>query len=135
MNRKRPEMQPLVTLDELRRPSPPEMDLNQPVESAPLPLDIEVARSTTDPLQINFAAADIAGKLHNSRTSSGVKTFALVFIGGPTTIFAIGLIATAWSNPRLDAMRVLFDTALGLVLAAFWPYVIFAHRRKKAKSS
>jgi len=124
-----------TNLDELLRPSTPELDLNQPVEGAPPTPEIEVARSTTDPFQVNFAAVDIAGKLHNSRTGSGMKLFALVFVGGPITIFGLGVVAAAWSNPGLGVVRLLFATLLGLLMAGFWPYIIFANRRKNSRSS
>ena len=135
MNPRRQDLGTLTNLDELLKPSAPEMDLNQPVEAAPPPPEIEVARSTTDPFQINLATADIAGKLHNTRTSSRVKIFALVFIGGPMMVFGIGIIAMAWSNPELGAIRVVFVSILGLAIAGFWPYIIFANRRKKPQSS
>jgi hypothetical protein len=124
-----------TNFDELFKPSEPELDLNQPVQSAPSPQEIEVARSTTDPLQINFATADIAEKLHNSRTRKGMKIFALLFIGGPTIFFGLALVVTAWSNPSMGAARAFFATVFGLVVAGFWPYVIFANRRKGSRSS
>jgi len=129
------ELKARTNFDELFKPSAPEMDLNQPVQSAPSLQEIQAARSTTDPLQINFAAADIAEKLHNSRTSNGLKVVALIFVGGPTTFFGLALIISAWSNPSLGAGRALFATAVGLLIAGFWPYVIFANRRKKSRSS
>ena len=132
-----PKLQELVgrtNLGELIQPAAPEMDLNQPVEVAPPP-KLDAARSTVDPLQINFAAADIAGKLQDSRTGSGLKAFAFVFLGGPMMILGLGLIGIAWSNPGLGVTRVLFGTVLGLAMAAFWPYIIFANRRKKSRSN
>jgi hypothetical protein len=135
MNGKHQELGTPISLDEMLRPSPPEMDLNQPVEAAPEPINIDPARSTTDPFQINFATVDIVDKLHNSRTGSGLKIFALVFVGGPTMILGLGLIVMAWSDPQADAIHVLFATLLGLAAAGFWPYVIFAGRRRRSPSS
>ena len=124
-----------TNFDELFKPSVPELDLNQPVQSAPLPQEIETARSTTDPLQINFATVDVVEKLHNSRTGKGMKIFALVFVGGPTIFFGLALIVMAWSNPSMGGIRVLFATVLGSVMAGFWPYIIFANYRKRSQSS
>ena len=124
-----------ISLDELLRPSAPEMDLNQPVDPVPPPSDIDPPRSTVDPFAINFATADIADKLHNSRTSVGMKIFALILFGVPTVIGGVWLIAMAWSDPRLPAINALFDTLLGLAFAGFWPYVIFVNRRANARSS
>ena len=135
MTGKRKRVDASISLDELRHPSLPEMDLNQPVEAAPEPPNIEAARSTTDPLQINFAAADIADKLHNSRVGAGMKVFALVFVGGPMIIGGIALIVDAWSDRYAGPVSVLCGTLLGLAVAGFWPYVIFANRRKKRRRS
>ena len=132
-----PRIQKIVArtnLGDLIQPSSPDMDLNQPVEVAPPP-EIDVARSTVDPFQVNFATADIAGKLQDSRTGRGVKTFALVFLGGPMMIFGLGLVGMAWSNPTLGVIRLLFVTVFGLAIAGFWPYIIFAKRNKKSLSS
>jgi len=135
MNPKLQEANPEINLAELLRPSLPEMDLNQPVEASPSQPSIDEVRSTTDPLQINFATADIAGKLHNSRTSAGVKTFALIFVGGPTMLFGLGIIVMAWSKPELDMLRALLTSVLGLAMIGFWPYIIFANRRDKSRRS
>lgn len=78
-----PKLQKLLdrtNLAELIPPSAHEVDLNQPVVAAPPP-KMELPRSTVDPFQINFASADIARKLQDSRTGSGVKAFALIFLG------------------------------------------------------
>ena len=135
MTGKSKEVDASISLEELRRPSLPEMDLNQPVEAAPPRPNIDAARSTTDPLQINFAAADIADKLHHSHVGSGMKVFALVFVGGPTIIAGIAFIVTAWSDHHAEPISVLIGTVLGLAVAGFWPYVIFANRRKKRRRS
>ncbi|MGH6754621.1 MAG: hypothetical protein ACREO0_14815 [Pseudoxanthomonas sp.] len=116
--------------DLLQAPAP-ELDLNQPVETAQ-PAKIDAARSTVDPLQINFAAADIAGKLQDSRTGKGVKIFAFVFLGGPMMIFGLGLVVMAWSNPEVGIIRALFGTAFGLAIAGFWPYLIFKKRSRRS---
>ena len=127
--------EPNVSLEELLRPSAPEMDLNQPVDPVPPALNIDAPRSTSDPLQINFATADVADKLHNYGTSNGLKISAFVLFAVPAMIGAGWLIAKAWSDPRLRAVDVLFDTLIGLAIAGFWPYVILANRRKKSQSS
>ena len=123
-----------TNLGELIQPTKPEVDLNQPVETV-VPQKIDIARSTTDPFQINFATADIAGKLQDSRTGKGVKTFALIFLGGPMMIFGLGLIVMAWSNPTTSLLGAYFATLVGLVMAGFWPYVMFINRRKQSRSS
>lgn len=128
-----PKLQELVArtnLDELLSPVATEINLNQPVqttESAPA----EVARSTTDPLQVHFATADILGKLQDSPTSSGMKTFAVVFLAGPFVIFGLMLIGMAWSNPGVGLVRQILGTIVGLGIAGFWPYIIFSRRRKR----
>ncbi|GAB3092340.1 hypothetical protein [Lysobacter terrae] len=132
-----PKLKELVgrtNLGELIHHSAPEVDLNQPVDTV-APPKADVARSTTDPLQINFATADIAGKLQDSRTGKGVKAFALIFLGGPMTIFGLGLIFMAWSSPTTSAVSAYFSTLIGLAIAGFWPYVVFANRRKQSRNS
>ena len=124
-----------ISLDELLRPSAPEMDLNQPVEASPLPINTETPRSTTDPFEINFAAVDIARQLQTPHAGTGVRIFALVVFGVPATILGLGLAAMAWSDPQMDTINALFNSVLGLTAAVFWPYVIFANRRKKSRSS
>jgi hypothetical protein len=123
-----------TNLGELLKPADSNINLTQPVETAPPPV-IDVARSTVDPVQINFATSDIVGKLQDSHTSSGVKAFAFVFLGGPLIIFGLGLIVMAWSNSELGTIRVFFATFVGLAIAGFWPYIIFANRRKKSRGS
>ncbi|KQR07967.1 MULTISPECIES: hypothetical protein [Xanthomonas] len=88
-----------------------------------------------DPFQINFATADIVGKLQDPRTGKGVTTFALVLLGGPLMIFWIGLVFMAWTSPNGSAFGKLFASALGLAIAGFWPYVVFAHRLKQSQRS
>ena len=122
-----------TNLGELVRPAAPELDLNQPVEAVPPPKS-DPSRSTTDPFQIYFATADIAGKLQDSRSGKGVKTFALIFLGGPMMIFGVGLIFMAWSNPETSAVRAYFATLVGLAFAGFWPYVMFARRRNRLRN-
>ena len=134
----KPKLQELgapISLEELLRPSAPEMDLNQPVEAAPLPINTETPRSTTDPFEINFATVDIARKLQTPFAGTGVRIFALVFFGVPTTIFGLGLAVMAWSDPQMDTISALFNSVLGLAAAVFWPYIIFANRRKESRSS
>lgn len=115
MDPKLKELVARTNLADLLQPTSPEIDLNQPVETA-LPPKSEPVRSTVDPFQINFATADIVGKLQDPRTGKGVMTVALVFLGGPVMIFWIG-------------------SALGLAIAGFWPYVVFARRRKQRQHS
>ena len=134
MNRNRRGPDVPIRVDELLQPSAPEMDLNQLVEPAPAPLNIDPVRSTTDPLQINFASVDIGARLHNTRTGPGIKSFALVFIGGPTIIAGLAFIFAAWTDPRADALHVLFKTLLGVAVAGFWPYIIFANGRRKSRN-
>ena len=132
-----PKLQELLdrtNLAELIPQSVHEIDLNQPVVAAPPP-KMELPRSTVDPFQINFASADIARKLQDSRTGSGVKAFALIFLGGPMIIFGLGMIYLAWAGPRHNPLGTLCATALGLGIAGFWPYVIYANRRKRAPRS
>lgn len=126
-----PKLQQLVSrtnLNELLQPAAPEVDLNQPVDTAqPAPLD--PPRSTVDPFQVNFATTDIVGKLQDTR-SSGVKTFALIFLGGPMAVFGIALVFMAFSNPEVGMLRRVFAITVGSALAGFWPYLIFKRRRR-----
>ncbi|SFK68844.1 hypothetical protein [Lysobacter sp. cf310] len=135
-----PKLQQLVArtnLDELLAPSAPEVDLNQPV-APPASAPMDPARSTADPFQVNFATTDVIGKLHDGGTSSGVRWFALVFLGGPMLIFGLSLLYLTWYDPQLQlfkipndlgsALKALFGTAAGLAIGGFWPYVIFRRR-------
>jgi hypothetical protein len=116
---------------ELVSPSVPQLDLNQPVASAPPPAEAEPIRSTVDPFQINFATVDIVGKFRDTRAGKGTKTFALLFLGIPMMLFGFGLVAMAWSQPGNSGLARLFASALGLGCAGFWPYVIYANRPRK----
>lgn len=130
-----PKLKALVdrtNLGDLIQPALPELDLNQPVETASPPT-MEPARSTTDPLQINFAVADIAGKLQESRTGTGVKTFALVFLGGPMMVFGLGVVYMAWTNTRTTLLGSLYASVVGLLFAGFWPWLVLAKRRKQSR--
>jgi hypothetical protein len=129
MDKKLEQLMARTNLDELVARPAPQMDFNQPVETA-APPKIDSARSTSDPLQIHFATTDIVGKLKDSDTGSGVKTFAFVFLGGPLILFGLGMVAMAWSNPELSPLRLLLSTVFGLTMAGFWPYIIFSNRRK-----
>ncbi|WP_181113027.1 hypothetical protein [Xanthomonas pisi] len=132
MDPKLKELVARTNLGDLLQPTSPEIDLNQPVETAP-PTKSEPVRSTVDPFQINFATADIVGKLQDPRTGKGVTTFALVFLGGPLMIFWIGLVFMAWTSPNGSVFGKLFASALGLAIVGFLPYVVFARRRKQPR--
>lgn len=126
-----PKLKDLVgrtNLGDLIDSAPPDMDLNQPIRTGPLP-ETTPARSTVDPFQINFATADIAGKLQDTRTGKGVKVFALVFLGGPAMIVGLGLVCMALTSDSGSMVGKLVGIAFGLALAAFWPAIIFARRR------
>lgn len=132
-----PKLQELVArtnLDQLLPPASRETDTNQPVQSA-APAKAGAARSTTDPLQIHFATTDIVGKLHDTPTSPKVKTFALVFLGGPFMIFGLLLLGLGWSNPGIGPLRLAIGTAVALLMIGFWPYVIFARHRAARRQS
>lgn len=132
-----PKLKELVgrtNLGELLQPATPEIDLNQPVETV-APAKPDPARSTADPFQINFATGDIAGRLQDRHTGKGVKTFALVFLAGPMMIFGLGLVVMAWSSPSSSVLGIYFSSLFGLAIAGFWPYVMFANRRKRSRSS
>jgi hypothetical protein len=120
-----------TNLDELIKPAAPQIDYNQPVETAQ-PAKPDPVRSTVDPFQINFASADIAGKLQDPHTGKGVKAFALVFLGGPLMLFGLGLVYMALAGSTAGLFGRLFAILMGLGMAGFWPYVIFANRRKRA---
>jgi hypothetical protein len=129
-----PKLKELVgrtNLGELVTPAAPEIDLNQPVASAPLPPEADPIRSTVDPLQINFATVDMVGKFRGGGAGKGTKAFALVFLGVPMMFFGLGLVVMAWTQPNDKLLACLFVTAFGLGLAGFWPYVIYANRRKQ----
>lgn len=139
-----PKLQQLVArtnLDELLTPPAPEIDLNQPV-APPASAPMEPARSTSDPLQVSFATTDVIGKLHDGGRSSGVRWFALVFLGGPMLIFGLSLLFLTWYDPQLQlfkipndvgsALKALFGTVAGLAFSGFWPYVIFRRRPASA---
>ena len=129
MDKKLEQLMARTNLDELVARPAPQMDFNQPVETA-APAKIDVARSTTDPLQIHFAAADVVGKLKDTDTRSGMKAFASVFLGGPLILLGLSVVAMVWSNPDLGPVRLLLGTVFGLGMAGFWPYFIFSRRRK-----
>lgn len=133
MDPKRKALVDRTNFGDLIQPTMPELDLNQPVETASPPT-MEPARSTTDPLQINFAVADIAGKLQESRTGTGVKAFALVFLGGPMMIFGLGVVYMAWTSTTATRLGTLYATVVGLLFVGFWPWLVLANRRKRSQS-
>ncbi|MCL7713128.1 hypothetical protein [Stenotrophomonas mori] len=118
-----------TNIDELVQPPPAGIDLNQPVQSTVATV-IEPARSTTDPLQIHFATADIVGKLQEPHAGGGLRSFALVFLGGPALLFGALSIATAWSNPAVGVVRAVAVTLFGLAMIGFWPWLLLRGRRR-----
>lgn len=132
MDPKLKELVDRTNLGDLIQPASPELDLNQPVQTTSPPT-MEPARSTTDPLQINFAVADMAGKLQESRTGAGVKAFALVFLGGPMMIFGFGVVYMAWTNSSTTLLGALYASVVGLLFAGFWPWLVLARRRKQER--
>ncbi len=123
-----------TNLGDLLQPASSDEDVNQPVALAPPP-EIEVARSTVDPFHANLATADIAEKLHHSRIGPNLKVCALILLGIPQLISGIGLINMAWSDPTLGPLDSLLSTLVGIAVAAFWPYIIFGNRNRKARAS
>ena len=118
--------------DLIDAPIAEQIDVNQPI-APPEVKPREPLRSTTDPLQSNFAVADIAGALHHSRQKPAVKVFAFVFLGGPMILFGCFILALAITNDALGPMRTFLGIAFGIGLIAFWPYLIFVRGRGGAK--
>lgn len=119
-----------TNLDELLRSDDPQRNYNQPV-ATPTSAPIDPARSTTDPLQIHFASANVLGGLRSDHpVSSRLKLFALIFIGGPTMVTGLILLEVVWNGTG-----GLLGKAIGAVFAlgmiAFWPLMIFAKRRNR----
>lgn len=137
MDPKLQELMARTNLDQLLAPPSQEVDLNQPV--APLaPEPMEPARSTVDPFQANFATTDVIGKLHDGGAGSGVRWFALIFLGGPMLIFGLSLLYLTWYDPQSGAFKVpdgigaalkaLFGTVAAFAVGGFWPYIIYRRR-------
>ena len=123
-------------LNELIVPPSREVDLNQPVQLAE-PVGLEVARSTSDPLQIHFATADIVGKLQEPGVRGGMRLVALLCFGGPMLMVGLGFLYLTWLTPELglraphtltDVLRSLFGTVAAVATAGFWPYLIYRRR-------
>ncbi len=122
-----------TNIDQLLAPTSRETDLNQPVQARAEVPDVQV-RSTTDPLQVHFATADIIGKLQEPAASSRMRGFALVFIGGPTIVFGLLMIALAITGADSTPQRV-FGATVGLAVIAFWPWLIYRGRRRAKKAA
>lgn len=111
-----------------------EVDLHQPVQSGSVPV-IEPMRSTADPLQIHFATGDMVGKLREPSSNNRMRTIAVVFIGLPMMLMALILLVSAWTSPTVTPARALLTSGIALAMFAFWPWLIFSGRRKRAASS
>lgn len=119
-----------TNLDDLLQSNAPQRDYNQPV-ATPLPAPVDPARSTTDPLQVHFASANVVGGLRSDHPVSGrLKMFALVFIGGPTILTGLILLEVVW-NGTAGPVGKTIGAVLALGMIAFWPMMIFAKRRKR----
>ena len=86
-------------------------------------------RSTTDPLQVYFASADMAGGLQKSTTKPFVKVFAWIFLAGPCMVYALILLQGFFSNfpeqpTGTQLLARLAALAFTVVLGGFWPYVL-----------
>jgi hypothetical protein len=133
------ELRRLTNIDELlgapvieskaELPAAPAMGEKNPDSDQPMPL-----RSTTDPLQVYFASADIAGGLQKPTTKPFVKAFAWIFLAGPFIAYALMMLYTLVSNFPAEPtgkqlLARLFGLVLTVVIGGFWPFVLM----RKAK--
>lgn len=123
-----------TNIDELVNQAPLQFDLHQPVQSGSV-APIEPMRSTADPLQINFATADMIGKLREPGTNSRLRTIAVIFIGSPMMLFSVIMLGTAWTSPSVSLVRALIVSAFALAMFAFWPWLIYSGRSRRANSA
>ena len=132
-----------TNLDQLLTPPAKELNFNPPVETKPPPA-INAPRSTVDPLQVNYASADIAARFRNPRVSNRLRVFGLLLLGGPLLLSGFVLILTVWFGPDLGQFRkpesaggLIVNVLLtigGLGVAGFWPCMIFANKYRSAKN-
>jgi len=125
------ELRRLTNIDELLGPRQAESKAEVPTAPAlddKGPPDVSL-RSTTDPLQINFASADMAGGLQKSNTKPFVRMFAWTFLAGPGFIWAAVMLYNlvvgfpSDPNPR-QVLAGVFGVALVIVIGGFWPFVL-----------
>ena len=118
-----------TNLSDLLPQAPQEMDVEQPV-APPEPARPQPARSTNDALQVHFGGADMVGKLANAPTGKGVRTFAMIFLGGPTIALGLLLLAMVWTEPGKPVLALIYGTVVAAVLIGMWPYLLFRKREK-----
>jgi len=117
--------------DLLGKPTPTKAEVPPPPsmgEKIPGPPEVGI-RSTTDPLQINFASADMAGALQKPTTKPFVKVFAWTFLAGPFMAYALMMLYNLLTNipddpsPAQIVARV-GGLLLSVAIGGFWPYVL-----------
>ncbi len=95
-----------TNLDELAPTTSQTLDYNQPVATAAASKPVEM-RSTTDPLQVRFAGADMIDKLQEPRVGGKLRLFALVFLAGPFIAAGLMLLNVSWFDPVNGGLRPL----------------------------
>ncbi|GEM_PF-6386965 len=138
MDDKLKELLARTNVDELVSPAARALDLNQPVASAPEP-EPRTFRSTTDPLQINFAAADVLGKITTSRTRPWMRVVGMIVVCSPLVVIGLETALGAWmvapgefmvpQTPR-EYARVTLGTLAFVLLAVVTPWLIYRAARR-----
>lgn len=105
--------------------------LQQPTEIAH-----SVARSTTDPFQINFAEADAIDAVESKYLSRRLWRKAWFWYALPPIVVAVvGLFAFASAPPNVrgwaDALILAGFAGLLLLIVGYWPYVLLRRRKRR----
>jgi hypothetical protein len=138
MDEKLKELLARTNVDELVSPAARALDLNQPVASAPEPKP-RTFHSTTDPLQIHFAAADVLGKITTSRTPRWMRLVGMVVVCAPLAVIGLETALGAWmvapgeilvpQTPR-EFARVVLGTLAFVLLAVATPWLVYRAARR-----
>jgi hypothetical protein len=117
-------------------------DLNQPVRASESQNELEVRRSTADPLQIHFADVDMVGKIQSGYNSPGIRFGAWMFLALPMIFFAFMFLCLIWYDMGAGEIKLpstlreacisIVGTAFSLAFGGFWPYLIW--RGKQARN-
>jgi hypothetical protein len=87
-------------------------------------------RSTTDPLEINFAQVDMISALSKKSVKKPVRWFAWIFLAGPLLVlwpflvFSILRGASEDVHTFEDLLIRLFALAAASAVCGFWPYIL-----------
>lgn len=114
---------------------PPAADESNTASPGTTVVEVPAKRSTSDPLEANFAEVDMLSSLSRKTRPSWLWWMALVWGWIPSMLAVPTSIYLGWGSPALarvdgyGALQWVLVTAFGVLYAAVWTHALF--RRKK----